>query len=288
MTDSFNDVNNAYSKLLDKSHQTNKYKDGADNTTKQDVGPMKSMIFFFVISILYLILNIYNIISSNSIESVVENSNNNIFILAYVFILIIGMFFINLGISKNLCDNNSTNYNNVFFQTFLPWLIIFGIIYFILEIYSGWARPFSNTIGYFIVGFLGLEKVLKEMLNKDHDSSVKTAIEKIENNISEFINEFDVKHTYYVEFIKKLQAENITKSSTFDTNGISPNEIELFKLINIKHLIGKVVWYFLAGTVIAAISYNNIINQSCDTSIRETQAQLQAIQEAEEDEELPQ
>ena len=258
MTNSFNDVGSTYSKLLDKSEQTQKYIDGANDMSTKEIGPMKSMIFFFVISILYLILNIYNIISSNSIESVVENSNNNIFILAYVFILIIGMFFINLGISRNLCDNNSTNYNNVFFQTFLPWLIIFGIIYFILEIYSGWARPFSNTIGYFIVGFLGLEKVLKEMLNKDHDSSVKTAIEKIENNISEFINEFDVKHTYYVEFIKKLQAENITKSSTFDTNGISPNEIELFKLINIKHLIGKVVWYFLAGTVIAAISYNNI------------------------------
>lgn len=244
--------------------------------------PTKSMIFFFVISILYLILNIYNIISSSSIESVVQNSNNNIFIGAYVVILIIGMFFINLGISKRLCSSNDIDFNNVFFATFLPWIIIFGILYFLLEIFSGWVRPFSNTIGYFIISFLGSEKIIKEMLNKD-EKTVAKAIEKIDNNISEFINEFDVTHTEYIEFIKKLQAENITTTSALNPNNIGPNEIELFKLVNIKHLIGKVVWYFLAGTVIAAVSYNNIINQQCDRTKEATASEINKLYEENED-----
>ena len=246
--------------------------------------PTKSMIFFFIISILYLILNIYNIISSSSIESVVQNSNNNIFIGAYVVILIIGMFVINLGISKRLCASNDIDYNNVFFATFLPWMIIFGILYFLLEIFSGWVRPFSNTIGYFIISFLGTEKILKEMLNKD-DKTVTKAIEKIDNNISEFINEFNVTHTEYIEFIKKLHAANLTKSSALNTNGISLNEIELFKLVNIKHLIGKVVWYFLAGTLISAISYNNIINQQCNRTKESTNDQINELYEDEDEDE---
>lgn len=258
----------------------------AEDLSQEDgaPSPTKSMIFFFTISILYLILNIYNIISSSSIESVVQNSNNNIFIGAYVVILIIGMFLINLGISKRLCASNDIDYNNVFFATFLPWIIIFGILYFLLEIFSGWVRPFSNTIGYFIISFLGTEKILKEMLNKD-DNTVTKAIEKIDNNISEFINEFDVTHTEYIEFIKKLQAENLTKSSALNTNGISLNEIELFKLVNIKHLIGKVVWYFLAGTLISAISYNNIINQQCNRTKESTNDQINELYEDEDEDE---
>ena len=260
---------------------TKKYTQKADSIRENSSpSPTKSMIFFFIISVLYLILNIYNIISSSSIEHVVENSNNNIFIVAYVIILIIGMYFINLGISKDLCRTSSPDYNNVFFATFLPWLIVFGILYFILEIFSGWAKPFSNTIGYFIVNFLGLENILKKMLNQENND-VKTAIEKINNNICEFINEFDVNHTQYTEFIKKLQAEGITKSSSLDLNNVDENEIELFKLINIKHLIGKIVWYFLAGTVIAAISYNNIINQACvkSTKMEDLDEELEDLDE---------
>lgn len=253
----------------------------SENTTPT---PTKSMIFFFVISILYLILNIYNITSCSSIEHVVENSNNNIFIIAYVIILIIGMYFINLNISKEICNNSdSIDYNSVFFSTFLPWIIIFGILYFLLEIFSGWVRPFSNTIGYFIVNLLGAEKVLKEMLN-NNDSSVKKAIEKIDNNTSEFINEFDIRHTEYIEFIKKLQAENITTSSALNPNSMGKNEIELFKLINIKHLIGKIIWYFLAGTLIASISFNNIINQQCDKTVKSTSAEIQQLYNEEDEE----
>ena len=129
--------------------------------------PIKSMLFFFIISILYLILNIYNIESSKSIESIVENSNNNVYILAYILVLIIGMYFINMGISKEICINQQPDNKSVFFSTFLPWIIVFGIIYFLLELFPGWVNPFSNTIGYFIVSTLGIEEVLKNMLNNN-------------------------------------------------------------------------------------------------------------------------
>ena len=124
--------------------------------------PIKSMLFFFIISILYLILNIYNIESSKSIESIVENSNNNVYILAYILVLIIGMYFINMGISEEICINQKPDNKSVFFSTFLPWIIVFGIIYFLLELFPGWVNPFSNTIGYFIVSTLGIEEVLKK------------------------------------------------------------------------------------------------------------------------------
>ncbi len=240
--------------------------------------PTKSMLYFFFISILYLILNIYNINSATSIENVIENSNSNIYIIVYILILVIGMFFINLGISKQLCEGNNNDNMRVFFSTFLPWIIIFGVLYFILEIFSGWVRPFSNTIGYTVVQFLGIESILNKMLKRDNDT-VKEAIEKIDTNKTEFINEFDNTHTEYTNFIKKLQAENITKSSALNFNSVSEDEIELFKLINIKHIIGKVVWYILAGTLIASISYNNIVTMQCEPSLKKIQEEIDKIQE---------
>ena len=126
-----------------------------------DVGtpdPKKSMIFFMMLSLIYGIFVSTTILSSTSIEQVEENSTNFIFILIYILLLIIGMYFLNLNIAKSICQNDTAQYSNVFFATILPWIIVFGILYFILEIFTGWVRPFSNTIGYVVVSLLGVEE----------------------------------------------------------------------------------------------------------------------------------
>ena len=101
-----------------------------------DVGtpdPKKSMIFFMMLSLIYGIFVSTTILSSTSIEQVEENSTNFIFILIYILLLIIGMYFLNLNIAKSICQNDTAQYSNVFFATILPWIIVFGILYFILD-----------------------------------------------------------------------------------------------------------------------------------------------------------
>ena len=118
--------------------------------------------------------------------------------------------------------------------------------------------------------------------NKPEDKPLTTAITKINDNIVEFINEFDVNHIDYNKFINKLKNENIIsiQDPTNDTNVIN-----LYKYVNIKNFIGKIVWYILAGTVIASISYNNIVNQQCQKSLKEIQRDIDIIKNDDDDEE---
>ena len=234
--------------------------------------PKRSMIFFIMLSLIYGIFVTTSILNSNSIESVESTSNNSIFLIIYVLLLIVGMYFINLNISKALCKNDDAQYSSVFFATLLPWIIVFGILYFILEIFSGWVRPFSNTIGYFVVNLLGVETTIDNILNKkNEDDSIKAAIAQIEVNRSKFINEFEPDKSNFKSFIEKLQIEGLTTTTLLTSGKIDDDELKLFQLLNIKHLIGKLMWYILAGTVISSISYNYIINIKCTQTLKEVQ-----------------
>ena len=245
-----------------------------------DVGtpdPKKSMIFFMMLSLIYGIFVSTTILSSTSIEQVEENSTNFIFILIYILLLIIGMYFLNLNIAKSICQNDTAQYSNVFFATILPWIIVFGILYFILEIFTGWVRPFSNTIGYVVVSLLGAEEIIKNLLNtkEGNTPSITQALLQIEQNKSKFINEFEPDKSSLNKFIERLRAEKLTiTDSTGDK--ISPDEIELFKLVNIKHIIGKLMWYILAGTVISSISYNYIINIKCTQTLKDVEKLIES------------
>lgn len=245
-----------------------------------DVGtpdPKKSMIFFMMLSLIYGIFVSTTILSSTSIEQVQENSTNFIFILIYILLLIIGMYFLNLNIAKSICQNDTPQYSNVFFATILPWIIVFGVLYFILEIFTGWVRPFSNTIGYAIVNLLGAEDIIVKLLNKEKEEpNITKALIQIEQNKSKFINEFEPDKSQFEDFIKKLQDEELTISSSLRRD--NPDELELFKLVNIKHLIGKLMWYILAGTVITSISYNYIINIKCTQSLKDVEKLIEESQ----------
>ena len=245
-----------------------------------DVGtpdPKKSMIFFMMLSLIYGIFVSTTILSSTSIEQVEENSTNFIFILIYILLLIIGMYFLNLNIAKSICQNDNAQYSNVFFATILPWIIVFGILYFILEIFTGWVRPFSNTIGYVVVSLLGVEDIIKNLLNKDpKEQSITEALIQIKQNKSKFINEFEPDKSQFKEFIEKLKDEGLTKNTFLLGNKITPDELELFKLVNIKHIIGKLMWYILTGTVISSISYNYIINIKCTQTLKDVEKLIES------------
>jgi len=156
-------------------------------------------------------------------------------------------------------------------------IIVFGILYFILEIFTGWVRPFSNTIGYVVVSLLGVEDIIVKLLNKEQtDTSIVQALVQIEQNKSKFINEFEPDKSSFNKFIEKLQKEGLTKTTSLTGNKISPDELELFKLVNIKHIIGKLMWYILAGTVISSISYNYIINIKCTQTLKDVEKLIES------------
>ena len=226
--------------------------------------PNSTLIYFMLVTICFLFFTVFNVFNATNTEDINNAKNNNIINLAYMLLLVVGSYFINANISKAMCDQ-SIQWNYVLMATLLPWSIIFVTLYFILALFPGWIAPFSNTIGYMFISLLGVEGIITEILKeKGKTEDIVKAINNINSNKSNFINQIDIEKTEFDSFITKFK-EN------FKLTIHNPKIIELYKLLTIKHVVGKIVWYILAGILISSVSYNYIINISCEKSLEQIQ-----------------
>ena len=99
--------------------------------------PLNSMIYFLILTVLYAIFTVFKITASTNIDSTDKEANNSIIFIIYITFLVSGMYFMNLKTSKLLCSSEEPQYFNVFLATFFPWMVIFGTLYFLLELFNG-------------------------------------------------------------------------------------------------------------------------------------------------------
>lgn len=230
--------------------------------------PATTLIYFILVTTCFLFFTIFTINKSDSIETVNNSKDNNVINFIYILFIIIGSYFLNVHNSRIICDQ-SIEWNYILMVTIVPWLVIFILLYFILKLFPGWVSPFSNTIGYLFVSMLGVSSILENIMNPPENVSNKIeivkAINNINNNKSKFINQIDIDLSNFENFITELN--NSQLFNTGDTK--EKNIVTLYKLITIKHVIGKIIWYILAGILISSISYNYIIGISCEKSVEQ-------------------
>ena len=232
--------------------------------------PATTLIYFILVTTGFLFFTIFTINKSDSIETVNNSKDNNVINFIYILFIIIGSYFLNVHNSRIICDQ-SIEWNYILVVTMVPWLVIFILLYFILKLFPGWVSPFSNTIGYLFVSMLGVSSTLEAIMNNNIETRASgkpdlvKAINNIKNNKSKFINQIDIDLSNFENFITELNSSNlITTDDTKDKQIVT-----LYKLITIKHVIGKIVWYILAGILISSISYNYIIGISCEKSVEQ-------------------
>ena len=245
-----------------------------------EASPLSNIIFFIILTIIYCIATIVYLFKGKNIESLKENSNNKIFLLIYIAFLLAGNYYLNLKTAKNICPNTDlySLYSEILLITIAPWFIIFVILYFLLELFNGWVKPFSNTLGYMVVNFLGAKKIIQKLLNKKkgilqekQNKDLTTVFKYIENHDEKFVNEFSTDLVDFGEFIRQLKKDDIFVTGDLENN---LDLIELYKLISIKNIVGRIVWYILAGLLICSITYNYIINIKCAPSSTAIQGQI--------------
>jgi hypothetical protein len=232
--------------------------------------PATTLIYFILVTTCFLFFTVFTINKSDTIEDVNNSKDNNVINFIYILFIIIGSYFLNVHNSRIICDQ-SIEWNYILMVTMVPWLVIFILLYFILKIFPGWVSPFSNTIGYVFVSMLGVSNILDNIMNSTTDTTISKntelvkAINNINNNKSKFINQIDIELSNFESFIRGLN--NAQLFTTSDTN--NKDIKSLYKLLTIKHVIGKIIWYILAGILISSISYNYIIGISCEKSVEQ-------------------
>ena len=281
--------------------------------------PGSPLIFFFFITLGFLIFTLFSIQNAKSIDDIEKAKDGSLLTIIYVCVLIIGSYFINSTVSKAICNSEAVRWSNILLATLLPWIIIFFSLFIILKIFPGWITPFSNTVGYVVISILGVENTLTAILNKQTGESVDLAkaIANITHNKSNFINQIDISRGTFLTFIGDLKDANIITLNEQEKGGeekseenseekseegggggeeeeeeegkgaegaaaagtnkellTNPDIQNLYKLLVIKNVLGQITWYTLAGVLVSSVSYNYIINMSCDKSLEEITTEL--------------
>ena len=326
--------------------------------------PSSTIVYFLLTTICFAFFTIYNIFQKQEISQITEATNNNVINFVYILLLVVGSYFINASISKSMCSQ-SIQWSYVLMITLLPWIIIFISLYFVLKIFPGWITPFSNTIGYSVIGLLGIEKTYDDIFRTTSEANSNTelvkAIANMNSNKPKFINQISIDIQEFVEFftqmrqllkegiLEKIDEMKAVKEKNTDltrgegtsdsgTEGLSQGKtaegygggafaykrrnylpkkshmykknykggdtgdsdssselpiearqptkepitnpiILLYQLLVIKQLIGKLVWYVLAGILISSISYNLVINMACEKSLEEIKKDFETARE---------
>jgi hypothetical protein len=230
-------------------------------------------LFYYIILKPTLPYSIYN----NKQEYQNYVNNNYLYLAIYVLVVILIQFMVNSSIINSKCGENIWN---AYTLTFLPWILIFGVLVVVLIIYPGFKSAFSDIIGYYYVSN-SASKILTELLvNKDIEeklieeenmspqkkaalASAADVIIKICGNTSILINQIAPNNfNEYWNILKPLM-KNKYKIDSPETDKIKS---DLFEIIVTRDNVGEAMWYIYTGLLIILIIQVKINIKDCTSN----------------------
>ena len=214
-------------------------------------------------------LSLFIFIVLTTIYSFVQYNNgvNKLYFIIYILSVIIIQFFINLNLTKTLCGFNQWSIATI--VTFIPWSVIFGILFVLLSMFPGWLIPFSNTFGYGVALLAGIGNLMNNILepnpkgNKNiKDSSMREALAHIYSDKSLLINE--ITQTNFEYFWNNMKG--VFKPGVYSNTNLKN---QLLQMVNLKYIVSEYIWFILTGILITSISFNYIVNIGCNQSAAE-------------------
>lgn len=206
--------------------------------------------------------------------------NNYMYLAIYVLLVILVQFIVNSSIVASNCGGNITeNMGAAGVFTFIPWILIFGVLVVVLTVYPGFKSAFADVVGYYYVS-TSANKLLTELLiNKDIEDKIKSedmtperkaamesaadAIIKICGNTSIIINQI-VPNNFnkYWDILTPLMKEK------YQTNNEETNKIrnEFFELVVTRDNVGEAMWYIYTGLLLTSIVQLKITTRGCSSN----------------------
>lgn len=181
----------------------------------------------------------------------------------YVTVVLISQFYFNTALLSEMCSGNTSNLKMAVLVTLIPWIVLGGCVTLGLLVFPGWKQPFSNTFGYGVARIAGVNSLLYTLLKspKSGGAKLKKTLHDIYSNPSLFINQ--ITPSNFDDFVKASQF-------MFVPNATRMPEMKQFrKIIMLKDLVSEFVWYTLTGILVTTVSYNTIVNSTCNSSVKE-------------------
>ena len=233
---------------------------------------------------------------NNQKEFTSFTSNNYIYLAVYILLVIIIQFMVNASIISSTCGGSITeNIGSAGIFTFLPWILIFGVLVLVLTIYPGFKSAFSDVIGYYYVSS-SANKVLTDLLidkniqsKLDSDATMSAdkkvamqsaadAIIKICGNTSILINQI-VPNNFnnYWGILKPLMKEQ------YQTDGPAADSMKskLFEIVVTRDDVGEAMWYMYTGILLTSLVQLKISTKGCASNPKTMEQNYQKFVEQE-------
>lgn len=217
-------------------------------------------------------------------------SNNYMYLAIYVLLVILIQFMVNSSIISSNCGGNITeNMGAAGVLTFLPWILIFGVLVLILTIYPGFKSAFSDVVGYFYVSSTANKIITELLVNKDIEGKIiadpnmtpekKQALEsaadaiiKICGNTSILINQM-VPSNFddYWGILRPLMKDK------YQTDSPESDKMknDLFEIVVTRDNVGEAMWYIYTGLLLTSIVQLKITTRGCTSNPQTMQANYQ-------------
>lgn len=194
----------------------------------------------------------------------------------YLGVIVVSQLFLNIGYLMAKCGGSlDKNIGAAALFTFIPWILIFGVMLAVLIIFPGFKCAFADVIGYYVVAggandifssiLMGtdlneqIEKAETDIKKKELTKAAE-AIVKICGNKSILINQINPDNFINIwETLKPL----MTKGS-FENDIIKQ---QLLDLVVLKDNIGEAFWYVYTAILISSIVYYNLATRGCVKSV---------------------
>jgi len=223
-----------------------------------NIGPL-SIISYFSFTLIFFI-----------IKSKIGLGRGITWIIVFFMITGIIQFMNNVYLTSLMCGN--TNMPSAFFNTLIPWILIFGSSILMLILIPGWVRVFSNTFGFMVAQWAGLNEIVANLFKPMNEIDPKTdlnlqkTIEIIAGNPSKIINEvnlndYSVVNKDGVEIVSWPSLDLLTPYMKQSVP--SDKKTELYNLLVLKEDIGYFVWFILIGSISILVSTNSVLISKC-------------------------
>lgn len=223
-------------------------------------------------------------------------SNSYMYLAIYIVLVILIQFMVNSSIIASTCGGNITeNMGVAGVLTFLPWILIFGVLVLILTVYPGFKSAFSDVIGYYYVSSSATKLLTELLINKDIEQKIlndpnmtpekkknlETAADtiiKICGNTSILINQIVPSNfDQYWGILTPLMKDK------YQVQGPETDKMknDLFEIVVTRDNIGEAMWYIYTGLLLTSIVQLKITNRGCASNPKTMEANYQKFLEQE-------
>lgn len=218
-----------------------------------------SIMLFSIVTLVFFIMRTVALYSG--VDGSDDNKSKtlrNVSTFAFMAIFFLFSYFTNLSATEEKIICGEKNHRVAFYATVIPFILIYSVGIFLISIFPGWIRCFSNTIGSSFLNFSGVESEtvnnLKSVNNQEKSNEVTELSKLYSDNPQILLNEIHFDDSGgYSELFKRV-------GIIVDDNNI----LLIKKYIFLKESIGEGVWHAILSIITILVGYNTILAENCN------------------------